>query len=405
MPTLLHTADWQIGRLYTATFPDAEAAALAEARLRAVERIAERARDERVDAVLVAGDVFDAQAVAPRTIRQLFLALEAYPGPWVMIPGNHDAALADGVWATARRLGVVPPNVHLALGPGAQTVLLEGPRLAVLCAPLTQRHTRADLTEAFDALPSPEGWHRVGLAHGAVQGLLHEGIDSVNPIAPDRAERARLDYLALGDWHGTRAIDARTWYSGTPEPDRFKDNGAGQLLRVTLDAPGRPPAVEALPVGRHRWHAEHWTLRLASDALRLAEALAAHGPDAVLDLRLEGEVDLATHRAVLEALDVAEARVRAMRRDLRGLRLLPTDEDLAALRADGYLGEVMDELRSTVRAGLRDGPPADAPGVVEPGAASGAGAAVGSAPAAVAQTALVILTGILARRQDAEGVR
>ena len=37
----------------------------------------------------------------------------------------------------------------------------------------------------------------------------------------DRAGHAAQDYLALGDWHGTRRIDARTWYSGTPEHDRF----------------------------------------------------------------------------------------------------------------------------------------------------------------------------------------
>src|SRR5690606_5905625 len=60
MPRFLHTADWQIGRQY-ARFAPEDALALAEARLSAVERLADIAHQEAVDAVLVAGDVFDAQ--------------------------------------------------------------------------------------------------------------------------------------------------------------------------------------------------------------------------------------------------------------------------------------------------------------------------------------------------------
>lgn len=47
-------------------------------------------------------------------------------------------------------------------------------------------------------------------------------------IAPHRARRAGLAYLALGDWHGALAVDSlRTRYSGTPEPDRFKHDRPG----------------------------------------------------------------------------------------------------------------------------------------------------------------------------------
>ncbi|HPV62089.1 MAG TPA: DNA repair exonuclease, partial [Thauera aminoaromatica] len=214
MPRFLHTADWQIGRQY-ARFAPEDALALAEARFSAVERLAGIARQEAVDAVLVAGDVFDAQTVSDRTIRRLFNAMGAYAGPWVLIPGNHDAALAESVWSRARRLGAVAPNVHLALG--AQVMAFPERGFVVLPAPLTQRQTPADETAWFDHAETAPGLVRVGLAHGSVQGVLAEDIDSPNPIAADRATRAALDYLALGDWHGTRRIDARTWYSGTPE--------------------------------------------------------------------------------------------------------------------------------------------------------------------------------------------
>ena len=88
---------------------------LAEARYDAVARIAELAAQRGVDAVLVAGDVFDTQGISDRGIRRLFGALGAYAGPWVMIAGNHDAALADSVWTRAIQLGCVPANVHVPL--------------------------------------------------------------------------------------------------------------------------------------------------------------------------------------------------------------------------------------------------------------------------------------------------
>ncbi len=74
MISILHTADWQIGRVFAQFEPD-DAAALFEARFAVVERLAGIATDRGVDAILVAGDVFDAQTVADKTIRRLFNAM------------------------------------------------------------------------------------------------------------------------------------------------------------------------------------------------------------------------------------------------------------------------------------------------------------------------------------------
>ncbi len=344
MTKFLHTADWQIGRLYGAFDPD-DAVPLADARFAAIERLARLAAEERVDAVLVAGDVFDAQTVSARTIRRLFNALEPYPGPWVMIPGNHDAALAESVWSHAKRLDAPPANVHLMLEP--QVIELPEQRIALLCAPLTQRHTYGDLTDWFDDRETPIGWLRVGVAHGAVQGLLPEDIDSANPIAPDRAQRARLDYLALGDWHGTKRIDDRTWYSGTPEPDRFKSNDSGQALLVEIDQPGAQPRVKPVRIAQYRWRQLAQRIDVATDLDEILGTLAEAEAQDVLELTLTGQVDLEAHRRLKTALGVAEARVRTLRADLTGLQLTPTAENIAALRADGYLGDVIVELRDT----------------------------------------------------------
>jgi DNA repair exonuclease SbcCD nuclease subunit len=343
MTRFLHTADWQIGRQY-GRFDPQDAIPLAEARFLTVERIAALARERGVDAVLVAGDVFDAQTVSERTLRRLFNALEAFSGPWVLIPGNHDAALAESVWTRARRFGCIPPNAHLIDRPEVRVFADIG--LAVLGAPLTQRHTHTDLTDFFDTQDTPAGLLRVGLAHGSVQGLLAEEVDSANPIAPDRARRARLDYLALGDWHGLKQIDERTWYSGTPEPDRFKGNAPGHVLEVEIAEPGALPVVTPHAVAGFRWQERSETLSLPGDVDRLGETLAALGAQDVLALTLAGRLDLAAHQRLQTLLGQAQGRLRCLLLEQEALQLAPTEEDVEALRADGYLGEVLGTLRA-----------------------------------------------------------
>ena len=342
MLRFLHTADWQIGRQYS-QFPADDAVPLAEARLTAVENIARLATEHSVDAVLVAGDVFDAQTISDRTIRRLFNAMQGYSGPWLMIPGNHDAALAESVWTRATRLRAITPNLHLALEP--KTFDFPALGFSALMAPLTQRHTYNDLTEWFDRAPTPMGHLRIGVAHGSVQGVLAEGIDSANPIAAGRAADAKLDYLAMGDWHGCKQIDDHTWYSGTPEPDRFKGNEPGYVLLVEIDAPQVEARVTRVKTGQFVWAIREEILSVPSDLDAVIARLNECEPHDVLSVAIRGQIDLAGMQRLRAALSESEAKARSIQANLSALRLLPTEEDIAGLNADGYLGEVIAELR------------------------------------------------------------
>lgn len=374
MPRFLHTADWQIGRRYP-RLEEEDAASLFEARFAAIERIARLAAQEQVDAVLVAGDVFDAQTISDRSLHRTFQATQGFKGPWLMLPGNHDAALAESVWHRARRIHAVPDHVHALIQPGIYSFADAG--LAVLAAPLTQRHTHDDLTAWFDGAATPHGLLRVGLAHGSVSGILPDDIDSPNPIAADRAATARLDYLALGDWHGTRQIDARTWYSGTPEQERFKDNDPGNVLLVTVDGPGATPIVTPQRTGAHQWLQRSRTLAVSSDLDALLAELESLPASCVIELTLAGELDLAGQQRLERALDRFAACQRSLTLHDDRLRLQPTDQDLAMLDADGYVASVISTLRERQH-GTADNDNTQ-----------------------TARDALAILAGLLAQRQEA----
>lgn len=385
MIKLLHTADWQIGKQF-GQFEADDAALLADARFTVVEHLASLANAQGVHAILVAGDVFDAQGVADKTIHRLFNCLAAFKGPWVLIPGNHDAGLAESVWTRAARLNAVPPNAHVCLAP--EPLVLQALELVVLPAPLTQRHTHSDLTEWFAsaaAVPAglPADSFRVGIAHGSVQGILADGIDSSNPIAAGRAEQSGLDYLALGDWHGTKQVDARTWYSGTPETDRFRANDSGRALVVTLAERGALPVVTPISTGQYRWQQDEVDLQIPSDVDALLHRLAGLAGTNVVDMRLSGRTDLAGQRRLQAAIGQARGRARSLLADLSQLRFEPTAEDVSALNADGYLGEVVAELRAA-----------------QADAAAGADESV-----QVASDALALLAGILDERRSTAVVK
>ena len=99
-----------------------------------------------------------------------------------------------------------------------------GDKAVVLPAPKRRKRDVTDLTDWFNTAISDDRFIWIGLAHGSVPERLPEPSEAANPIALNRAERARLDYLALGDWHGYLKVGERTWYSRTPEPDRFPTN-------------------------------------------------------------------------------------------------------------------------------------------------------------------------------------
>lgn len=342
---VIHTADWQIGKSF-GNIPGDAGAMLREQRFQTIRRIAELARERAADAVLVAGDVFDSNAVKDDTIRRAINAMEGFAGPWVLLPGNHDAALAESVWTRIVRWGV-PENLRLATSP--EPIVLGDGRMAVLPAPLRRKQEVVDLTEWFDGAETPPGAVRIGLAHGSVASRLPQQAEAKNPIADDRADRARLDYLALGDWHGTREIAPRTWYAGTPEPDRWKENDPGNVLLVKIGGPGAQPSVEPIPVGHFHWRRLEASIHSRVDVDVLDDTVGSFGIPAerlVLALQLDGAVDFATRLALDDFLQRRRALCRFLDVSDAGLVDEPSEDDLDRIDRGGFVRTAVEWLRA-----------------------------------------------------------
>lgn len=236
----LHTSDWHLGRsFHRVSMLDAQAAFL--------DHLVATVRERDVDAVLVAGDVYD-RAVPPLAAVELFdealHRLAAAGVPTVMISGNHDSARRLGVGA-----GLIDrAGIHLRTDPaGCGTpVLLSDAHGDVACYGLPYlepalvkdefktdkaRHetvigaamerVRADLATRA------EGTRSVVLAHAFVAGGEESDSERDITVGGVSAVPAGVfhgaDYVALGHLHGCQTIADRVRYSGSPLAYSFSE--------------------------------------------------------------------------------------------------------------------------------------------------------------------------------------
>ena len=307
MLRLLHTADVHLGARHADL--GEQAAAQRERQFAAFVATVDLAIAEKVDVVLIAGDLFDSNVQPRRSVERVAAELKRLADAkirTVVIPGTHDvydraslyrvhdlAALAgngpDDDWVTV--LNPDRPSVHLK----ACDVVVHGPVFATKRAPHSPlRDLVADRAEGAAT------W-QIGMIHGSL--AIPERTDG-DEVVVTREEIAAtdLDYLALGHWHSTQqgtAGSTRWAYSGAPEPVAVTQDGAGKVLLVTLEetAAGKAVAIEERTVGRTRFERLELDAATIADQPALIQQIAAKAdPDLVLDVRLGGvrrdELDL-----------------------------------------------------------------------------------------------------------------
>ena len=308
MLRLLHTADVHLG----ARHADMGEAAVAqrERQFAAFQATIDLALAERVDIVLVAGDLFDSNVQPKRSVdrvaAQLARLVEARIRA-VIIPGTHDVydrasvyraydipALAGSGGPTGLITLLTPerPWVHIA----ALDTVIHGPVFATKRAPYSPLR---DLPAAIAA--SPAATWRLGLLHAsiAIPGKVaqDEVVVTANEIAA-----SGLDYLALGHWHSAQNARAGTVtyaYAGAPEPVAVDQDRAGKVLLVALEERDgrRTVEVEERPVGRTKFaKLDVDAGAIVSQPDLIAKLGARADLDLVFDVRLTGvrpdELDL-----------------------------------------------------------------------------------------------------------------
>lgn len=219
--------------------------------------------EREVDAVLVAGDIYD-RAVPPLSAVELFddalHRLAAAQVPTVMISGNHDSARRLGVGA-----GLIDrAGIHLRTDPTgcATPVLLSDAHGEIACYGLpylepalvkdefktAKAHHEAVIAAAMgrvraDLATRPAGTRSIVLAHAFVAGGQESDSERDITVGGVAAVPAGvfhgIDYAALGHLHGCQTITDRVRYSGSPLAYSFSESTHRKTMwLVDLDAHG-----------------------------------------------------------------------------------------------------------------------------------------------------------------------
>jgi DNA repair exonuclease SbcCD nuclease subunit len=337
----IHSGDLHLGKRF-GNFSGDLPSRLREARHAVIARLAQHAREQGAATILLAGDTFDTETPAPDVRRQALAEMRHHaPIQWVILPGNHDSLQATQLWTTLN--GEVPENVMLAVDP--RPVELAG-NVVLLPAPCTTRRPGRDLTEWMDGEATSEGAVRIGLAHGAIRSFSEEALAS-DVIAPDRARRAGLDYLALGDWHGAVEVDQRTHYSGTPEPDRFKHELPGAALLASIAGPSAIPEVTSLPTASFAWSSLDLHLLDGDDPMPALQSLlpeVRHRRQTLARVVATGRSRLAARAALAVATERAAPDFAFLELDDASLATECEVEDLDHIDRGGALREAANAL-------------------------------------------------------------
>jgi len=341
----IHTADWQIGAPFGSFEPDLSAR-LRAARIAMIDRVAALAISQSVRHVVVAGDVWDSEQPSDAMIRQ---PLDMMSGQseitWWLMPGNHDPFRKNLLWSRIQERA--PNNVRLLLEP--EPVEAE-PGVWFLPAPWASKFPGRDLTEWMVDADIAGDAIKIGIGHGSITDFAskYDGTSdaaSKSVIPPDRADTARLDYLALGDWHGVLEIGKRVWYSGTPEPDRFRRNSPGHALIVSV-AKGEAPKVTIEKTAEFDWQVLDLVCLAGNDAFPELQALEARASlrNTLMQIHLSGELTQARWSELERRLRALAERAAFL--DIRdsALTRLVTDEDLDALDKGGSVRMAADRL-------------------------------------------------------------
>lgn len=280
---ILHTGDWHFGRTLEGRSRMREQEDFVEELVRIVH-------DQKIDLVMMAGDVYDS-VNPPAAAEQLFYEAAARltegGTPLVVIAGNHDQPeRVSSVTPLVARQGITLVGLPVAeavtvqavrTGEIAKIAALPYPSEARLNELLAAEGDEEELRRAYSArvgmlirkLASSFTPETVNLAMSHIYVLGGVESDSERPIqvggaytVDPSALAVGAQYTALGHLHRPQAVkgEGMIRYSGSPLAYSFSEAGQAKSVSIIDVAPGQQPVMEEvyLSCGRPliRWKAK-----------------------------------------------------------------------------------------------------------------------------------------------------
>lgn len=312
----LHTADLHLDSPLRglAAREDVGSQVLLGASRKAFENLISLAISEKVDFLVIAGDVYDGDWKGYETglffVRGMARLLRAGI-PVYLISGNHDAA------SVITKTLALPENVSVFSSRSPSTHTLDRWPVAIHGMSFPRRAVDENLVPKYP--PPVDGKFNIGLLHTSLAG--REGHDTYAPCSVDDLVSKGYHYWALGHIHQPEIIHETPWivYPGNIQGRHSRETGPRGCRIVTVD--------DDLAVTDCAWHSldiARWeVLTIDAAGLDAREALYDHirssvsnaineAEERLLALRLVISGVTALHGTLLSHQDQFEAEVQAI---------------------------------------------------------------------------------------------
>jgi DNA repair exonuclease SbcCD nuclease subunit len=218
---LLHTSDLHIGEI--------------PLRLSGLDSVVHAANALGVDALLIAGDLFDSARVTQEELDASIQHLARLDMPVLITCGNHDALGAPSIHERVA-LRDAGSHVHFLDDPQGSHVVLDDLRLTVWARAMVEHHPGNDPLLGYHR--HVEDHWQVAMAHGHYFAD-HETPDRSSPVLSKHIGALGCDYLALGHWHRFLDVSANgvaAYYCGSPS-EHGGTYPSANLVTLEQDAP------------------------------------------------------------------------------------------------------------------------------------------------------------------------
>lgn len=288
MIRILHTADVHLGR----EFPSLREKGPEYRRqlLATFEQIIDLAVRQNVSLLLIAGDLFDTNAVLGtpiRTVLAAFKKLETAGIRVCVLPGTHDMYGEDSIY----RFVGLPSNV-MVFTPQHASHMYEDLDLTVYGKAFDGKLVGTSSLQGLSL--SADSKLHVGMAHCS---LRVEGVIEKETMLVDKSEisGSGFDYLALGHWHSFRDCSqgaTKAFYCGSPEPIYMDQKGAGSVALVTIHDKGKVD-VQRIRVGSKAFDEMTINVELLKTIEDITQTVSTKAdPNLILEVTLEGVPNL-----------------------------------------------------------------------------------------------------------------
>ena len=197
---------------------------------RALDRLIDTALEEKVNFLILAGDLYDGSWQDVSTGLYMMKSLSRLVNAGIRVitlSGNHDAQSV-----IARELPRPPGIDHFSYN-APETVRLEDIQVALHGQSFRDRHVRKDMTPAYPA-PVP-GWFNIGVLHTSLSGYGEH--ETYAPCSIETLTSKHYDYWALGHVHAQQIVCRHPWivFPGVLQGRHIRETGSCGAVLVTVE--------------------------------------------------------------------------------------------------------------------------------------------------------------------------